>query len=181
MIRGVMATDKEAQETSARPRMYFTIIMAIVLFLLDAFVMQTFYIAGILFLFLVPIKLVKASKLRKEKTLFKQALIGANIYAMAAICIFIMFTLNNMIAVKRAERIAGACEQYRAKFGDYPSSLSLLVPEFMKEIPSPKIGLASGGFRYITTGGSHRILFVKLPPYGRKYYGLETKKWGDVD
>ena len=176
-----MNTKKEGREASVKAKIGITIIIAIALFVLDVFVVESFYIAGILLVFVIPIKLLKASKLREDKPFFKVALIGVGIYTLTAICIIVMFKINNTVAIKRAEMIAEACERYKTKFGDYPSTLSILVPEFIKEIPSTKLGLVTSGFHYSSGAESHRIMFVNVPPYGRKYYTLETKKWGYVD
>jgi hypothetical protein len=164
-----------------RTNMAVTVLIAVALFFLDAFVIGSFYVAGIILLLVIPLKLAKAVKLRKEKVLLKQVLIRTGIYGLAAISIIVMFSANNTIAIKRTEMIVDACERYKTKFGDYPSTLATLIPEFLKEIPSAKIGLVAGGFRYISNGGKHQILFVKVPPYGRKYYTLETREWSSID
>jgi hypothetical protein len=176
-----MVTKKEAGETSPNAKICIKIIIAIALFVLDALVIESFYVAGTLLMVIIPVKLVKAFKLRGDKRVFKLTVIGVAIYTLTAISIIVMFSVNNTIAIKRAEMIADACERYKTTFGTYPSNLAILAPEFIKEVPSAKIGLVSGGFHYTSTADSHWIMFVNVPPYGRKYYSLETKKWGTLD
>jgi len=159
-----------------------TIVIAIALFLFDAFVSGFIYVAMVLLLVVIPIILVKAVKVRKDRVLLKQALINAGIYALTAVAIIVMFNVNNTIAIKRTEMIADACERYKANFGEYPSELTMLVPEFMKEIPSAKLDfLFPSRFHYISLKDAHTIWYVKVPPSGRPTYSLERKTWGYID
>jgi hypothetical protein len=165
------------QETS----MTRTVVAATILTLIDIFMLGSFYIAAILAAVVVPLKLVKATRLHGEGLVNRQRLVEAGIYTVAAVLIITAFILNNHLAQQRTKVLAVACEQYKVKYGEYPTELAELLPEFMKEIPTPKIGIFPDRFKYVSCKERHAIMYVKLPPYGRSYYTMETKKWGFID
>jgi hypothetical protein len=127
-------------------------------------------------------KLFKAIRVRADKPIFKRQLISAGIYVIAAILSIVAFNLNNDVARQRLTAIAAACEQYKEKYGEYPAELPKLIPEFIDKIPTPKIGFfMTDKFRYSAGKDRHIILYVKISPFGRSYYTLETKQWGYMD
>lgn len=173
-------TGKTGQEKNV---IRFSVIVAM-LIMLDAFVFASNFIMLVLLvlMILIPRKLFKAIQQRADRPVFKQQLISAGVYAIAFVLSIAAFNLNNDVAGQRLTTIATACEQYKQKYGEYPAELPKLIPEFINEIPAPKRGfLMTGQFRYSASKDRHVIMYVKLPPFGRPYYVLETKQWGYVD
>ena len=154
-----------------------TAVIAAVLVVIDAFVLGSFYIAVALLIIVVPLNFLKALRLRADRPARKLKFMDAGIYAIAAVLIIAAFVLNDNLAKQRLANIAAACEQYKDKYGEYPPELIKLQPEFIKEIPSAKIGFFVVGFKYISRKESHAVMYVKLPPYGKSFYTLETKQW----
>ena len=156
--------------------------IAAIIIALYTFILSFFYIAIILLLIVIPIKLFKALRQREDKPAFKQHLLSAGVYAIAAVLIIMAFNLNNNLAKERLATIAAACEQYKLKYGEYPAKLPILVPEFINKIPAPKIEFfITDKFRYLVSKDRHSIMYVELPPFSRRYYTLETKQWGHLD
>jgi hypothetical protein len=85
--------------------------------------------------------------------------------------------LQSRIADANAERIIVACEQFRAVTGNYPDQLDELVPKYLSSIPRAKYALTSGDFRYWNRDGNHQLMWDKIPPFGRKIYDFELRKW----
>ena len=158
-----------------------SVIIAAILFLIDAMLLNTNYIALATLLIVLPALLVKAALARKDRPRLKQILAAAGIYALMALSIISMNKLNNRIAVHRTKTLAAACERYRSKYGAYPNRLVDLSPEFMPAVPAAKIGLAPEPFRYIASRNRHTLLYVEAPPFGIRMYNLEEKKWRQLD
>jgi len=91
--------------------------------------------------------------------------------------IALLFGLN--AANKRAgrtgvEKIAVACESYKAKTGAYPSSLDQLVPEQLGHLPVAKYSLWWS--RYWLS--DNRVMFAVEPGLLVSFYDLASKEWG---
>ena len=158
-----------------------SIVIAFSLFIIDAFMLNQGTIALFILFITLPFMTVRTIKKREDSVELKKRLIIMGIYATMIVLVFASNHLNNVIAKSKAELIIKACEQYRIKNGVYPPELSVLVPEFLKEIPTAKYTFLSNQFRYITSADRHRLMFTSIPPFGRSYYILEEKKWGSID
>lgn len=158
-----------------------TIITAFLLFITDAFVLNQFAIAVITIILGVPVLLVKLLKARKDRERVKLLVSKAGIYAVMIALIIGANIFNNIVAGRRANDIITACEQFRAKTGRYPGQLSELVPDFLPTIPAAKYSLMGSSFRYFAREDSHALMYVAIPPYGRKYYVFEKRAWETVD
>jgi hypothetical protein len=85
------------------------------------------------------------------------------------------------ISEANAERIITACEEYRAANGKFPETLDELVPRYTPSIPLAKYCLG-GKFLYLNGGGEyHMLLWQEAPPYFRKVYHFETRRWSYMD
>jgi hypothetical protein len=84
--------------------------------------------------------------------------------------------MNKYVAEARAEKIASACQEYKAKNNVYPGSLKDLVPDFMAKIPSAKYTIMWGGFHYL----DNKIIVVHEPFFATPAYDLAEKKWVSV-
>jgi hypothetical protein len=158
-----------------------TVIIAIILFGLDAFWLNQGIIALITVMIVLPAMTIKAFISWKNKPLLKKRLTACGIYFLMSLFIFASISLNNKIARSRAEILIAACENYRDKNNEYPENLSDLVPDFINEIPDAKYTLNSNRFFYISSKGSHSLFYMKLPPYGRPTYCFEKQKWAHID
>ena len=89
--------------------------------------------------------------------------------------IFGAYTLNAGKAARGAERIAAACEVYKAKTGSYPEKLSQLAPEYLKSVPAARTTVM---WRHYRLTGS-KVMYA-LDPWVMMagYYDLSSKKPG---
>ncbi len=85
------------------------------------------------------------------------------------------------ISEANAVRIIAACEEYHAANGKFPKTLDDLVPRYMPSIPPAKYCLG-GKFVYSSSGEEyHILLWQEAPPYFRKVYQFETRRWRYMD
>lgn len=120
--------------------------------------------------------------LRRDKRLFVERMTRTGIYLMACIAVFVANNLQNRMADRRAIALGNACLAYRAKYHHYPQRLQELVPEFIPSVPVAKYAL-SGFFSYSSrpTGGEPMLCYEELPPFGRRFYHMETGDWEYLD
>jgi hypothetical protein len=85
--------------------------------------------------------------------------------------------IQSKVANANAERIIVACEQFRTATGKYPNQLGELMPKYLSSIPRAKYALAFSDFRYRSLGGNHLLMWDERPPYGRRSYDFEHRKW----
>lgn len=85
--------------------------------------------------------------------------------------------MQSKTANANAERIIVACEQFRAATGKYPNQLDELVPKYLSSIPRAKYALMFSDFRYRNLDGNHQIMWDERPPFGRRIYDFELRKW----
>jgi hypothetical protein len=90
-------------------------------------------------------------------------------------------SLQSSIAAANAQRIIDACEQFRVANGTYPSKLDELVPRHLASVPRAKYSLALGEFRYWKYKEDSSLMWVAIPPYGRRIYSFERRRWNYVD
>lgn len=163
------------------PNLVRSSLTALALFLLDAFVFNQFVVVLVTVVAILPCLVYRSFTVRQNRPLLRTRLIIVGIYCVMVLMILTANRINNGIARDRTKVIAAACEQYKTKCGKYPERLDTLVPEFLKRIPSAKYSLSNDRFRYLSSEGSHAIMFVAVPPFGRVYYTLETQTWGNID
>ncbi len=85
------------------------------------------------------------------------------------------------VAATNAARLIAACQAYQAKHGQYPKQLEDLVPGHLPSVPRAKYVMAFGQFSYWATPESHTLLYVALPPSGRRLYHFEEARWSRLD
>jgi hypothetical protein len=158
-----------------------TVIIAIILFGLDAFWLNQGMVALITVMIALPIMIIKALIHWKNKPLLKKRLTACGIYLLMSILILTSNAINNKIARSRAEVLIAACEKYKGKNNEYPENLSDLVPDFINEVPVAKYALMSNRFFYITSKDSHLLFYMAMPPFGRPTYNFERQKWTYID
>lgn len=103
--------------------------------------------------------------------------LGVKAAVLTAVCgvIYGAAFLNQGKAIRGAERIAAACEAYKAKNGAYPETISKLAPEYLKSVPRAKFAIMWAQYRL----KGDRVMYV-LDPWVMMagYYDLQTKKPG---
>ena len=80
-----------------------------------------------------------------------------------------------------APRIIAACEEFHAANGKYPKTLDELVPRYLPSIPPAKYCLEFGKFQYWNHEEHPMLVWCVVPPFGRKIYTFEDRRWGYID
>ncbi|MHB1037554.1 MAG: hypothetical protein ACYC35_22030 [Pirellulales bacterium] len=93
--------------------------------------------------------------------------------------VFANDAIQHRVAEANASRIIAACEEFHAANGRFPESLDELVPRYMPSVPRAKYCHLYGEFVYFN--GTPRLMWYVVPPYGRKDYDFETRRWGYLD
>ena len=106
----------------------------------------------------------------------------ALIYVLLAATTVATLRFHGRTAESRARQVIEACNAYHARHGSYPAHLTDLVPEFFEGVPRAKYTIMWGEFSYWTSSPeSHTLMYVAVPPFGRRLYNLETGRWGQLD
>jgi hypothetical protein len=80
-----------------------------------------------------------------------------------------------------ADRVIAACRSYEKANGKLPEKLPDLVPAFLPGIPRAKYTGMFGEFTYLSSPTNHTLLYVALPPFGRRLYHFEQNRWSNLD
>ena len=158
-----------------------SIIIAFFLFLIDALFVNQGIIAAIALLVVVFWLIPKSIFLWLKKRSVKPQLYKCLIYFLMAIFILGANYLNNQLATSRANQIIAAVEKFKVVNHRYPEKLAELAPEYIEAIPTAKYTLFANGFFYSNRDDHAFIGYVALPPFGRRIYDFNSKKWGQID
>jgi hypothetical protein len=160
-----------------------TLCAAAAIFVLDAIILNQGFIAVLLILAALFVFFPMALLLRRrDRPKYERRLVKIAIYVVAGIAVLGCNTLQNRLADRRAIAIGNACLAYRAKYHQYPAELSELVPEFLSSVPTAKWGGES--FRYsraLNTDHEPMLWYAALPPFGRRFYHMESGSWGSLN
>jgi hypothetical protein len=85
------------------------------------------------------------------------------------------------IATANAPRVVAACEEFHAANGRFPKNLDELVPRYLPSVPRAKYCLACGEFQYWNSEERPILVWYVVPPFGRKIYSFEDRRWGYLD
>lgn len=86
------------------------------------------------------------------------------------------------IAEANAPRIVAACEEFRAANGRFPRALDELVPRYMPSVPRAKYCLGPWGqFDYFYNSGKPMLVWHVVPPYYRRIYDFQTRRWSYIE
>jgi hypothetical protein len=158
------------------------ILLAVGLFVNDAFILNQGILAIFIVLLTLFVFLPRALwALRTSRALYLERLTKAGIYLLAAVAVFVANGFQNRMADRRAIELGRVCLAYHAKYQHYPQRLEELVPEFIPSVPVAKYTL--GGFFHYSrpTGGEPMLYYEAMPPFGRRFYHIETGDWGYLD
>lgn len=159
-----------------------SLVLAGILFLLDAFLLNQGVIALVTLLVTLFAFLPKALwVVRKNKQLFRVRMARVGIYLVMAFAVFAANYLNNQMAGRRALALIQACKQFHAKHYRYPDRLEELVPQFMHSVPRAKYTFMYGEFSYYLNGDRPILWYAVFPPFGRRIYNFKSDRWGHLD
>jgi hypothetical protein len=154
------------------------------LFILDAFILNQGVVALCLILVTMFVFLPGALWVRRgDRRLYEQRLAKAGIYLLTALAVFGCDALQNRIADRRAIKIGNACLAFHGKYQRYPRHLDELVPDFLPSVPLAKYTLGGNNFFYFSppSGREPMLFYEAFPPFGRRFYHMESGGWGYLD
>jgi hypothetical protein len=153
--------------------------LSLLLILFDGLGVYAFLLGAILILVYLP----RSLWAKKYAACRKERLIRFGIYLSAVGVVLCLIPINKEIGEERAERIIAAVESYKSANGKYPDGLDQLAPQFIAEVPTKaRVSFGDNGFRYRAgSDGRPTLMYVALPPFGRRIYSFETKSWGFID
>ncbi len=157
-----------------------SLVIAGLLVLVDAFLMNQGFISFLFGLGLLLIGLPRAF-LRKFAIVRSKLLRNLAIYFTAIALEFVLNWTNNRIAASRGDALVAAIKAFQVKYQRYPDSLEALVPEFIQSVPRAKYTLLYGHFRYLNSEGNALLFYTALPPSGRPTYNFSRGAWGYLD
>jgi hypothetical protein len=173
------------QPPSAPPRSLLVhVAAATVLYGIDAFVLAQGAFAGVVMLVMVVLGAIQVVRgLIGDRSRIRFGLSTIAIYVMMMASVVATIQANNALARRRADRLVTALEQYRSTTGDYPAHLMDLVPEYLPSVPVAKYTLMFNRFSYEPDLARHRgfLMYMVIPPFGRRTYWLNTGTWGYLD
>jgi hypothetical protein len=116
----------------------------------------------------------------------RSRLLRAAIYLLFGTATMGIVACHRSMAARNAERVIDACRAYKAEHGDFPDSLSDLIPKYFDAVPRAKLTVAWGEFMYSATRSAdgsqkHVLMYRDLPPGGRRLYHLEEARWTTLD
>jgi hypothetical protein len=85
------------------------------------------------------------------------------------------------IGKANASRIIAACEEFHTANSKYPQTLDELVPRYLPAVPRAKYCLELGEFRYWNMEDHPMLVWYVVPPFGRKIYTFDDRRWGYID
>jgi hypothetical protein len=160
-----------------------TLCVAASIFVLDAVILNQGFVAVILILLALfaffPIALLLR---RRDRRKYEQRLVKIAIYVLTGVAVLTSNTLQNRLADRRAIAIGNACLAYRAKYHQYPAELKDLVPEFLPSVPRAKWnGELFSYSRGPSPDHEPMLYYAAVPPFGRRFYHMESGGWGYLD
>jgi len=160
-----------------------TLCVAASIFVLDAVILNQGFVAVILILLSLFIFFpISALLRRRDRRKYEQRLVKVAIYVLTGVAVLSSNTLQNRLADRRAIAIGNACLAYRAKYHQYPAELKALVPEFLPSVPVAKWGGEHFHYsRALEPDREPMLWYEAVPPFGRRFYHMESGWWGYLD
>jgi len=116
------------------------------------------------------------------RILVRSRAMRAGLYLLLGLATVATMQFHAATAQNHAAQVIEACRAYQTRHGMLPDRLQELVPEFLPTVPRAKYTLAWGEFTYWTSGEkSHTLMYVALPPFGRRLYHFEEARWSQLD
>ncbi|HEX6503612.1 MAG TPA: hypothetical protein VF011_10195 [Terriglobales bacterium] len=177
----IAAAAQPASSTSSPVRK--AVKFASILVLVDAFFLnQGIFSALVAVIAIACLPWAAWAGARGNKRLFRMRMAQIGIVLAGCLTVFASNWYQNHSADQKAIDLGNACLAYHAKYNRYPKRLEELVPEFVAEIPAAKQTFISRDFSYCFSGsGEPEIYYIEIPPFGRRFYHIETGRWGYLD
>ena len=122
------------------------------------------------------------SALRGPRPLAQTRALRGGLYLLLGVATFVALRVHEFTGATRAEQLIQACRAYQTKYGQLPGSLQQLVPEFLSAVPRAKYASIYADFTYwVSDAGGHRLMYVVVPPFGRRIHDFERDAWGSID
>jgi hypothetical protein len=157
-------------------------IIAFCLMIFDALIIGIPFL-GLIFLFLIVCACGISAFifLWRDKKYSKLYAIKAAIYLIALMGILGIFKFNSHMGANNAETVIKAVNAYYADNGHYPENLNQLIPTYLESIPSSAYRMMHGEFRYFSNQGDPNLMWVVVPPFGRRIYHFKDAEWRTLD
>jgi hypothetical protein len=140
------------------------------------------FVAGVGLTLLTLGALWAAARGAPPRTWARSRALRASLYLVLGIATVAATRFHAATAQNHAAQIIEACRAYQTRHGMLPDRLQQLVPEFLPAVPRAKYTLSFGEFTYWTSGQkSHTLMYVALPPFGRRLYHFEEARWTGLD
>ena len=92
------------------------------------------------------------------------------------------YLASEIVAEKRVVEVADAMARYKAERSAYPLRLQDLVPAYLPAIPAAKpVSMMAGGPIYLFDPNLPMLMYVSIPPFGRRVLNVVTREWTDLD
>lgn len=106
----------------------------------------------------------------------------ASLYLALGVAAYGAATFHRATAEAHAAQVIDACRAFETRRGKLPDRLDDLVPEFLAAVPRAKFMLAYADFTYSKhEDHRHTLMYVALPPFGRRIYHFEGARWSTLD
>ena len=136
------------------------------------------YIGVALVLWLIPriFTAWRRPELRRHRA--RVALVVAAVLALD----FGAYLASEVVAERRVVEIADALARYKAERNAYPLRLQDLVPAYLPTIGPVKPGFVMMGAPvYLYEPKEPMLMYVSIPPFGRRVLNVVTREWTEVD
>jgi len=162
-----------------------SLVIAAVLYVLDALVLDQGVLAILAVLIVAVIRLPRAvlALVRAGWAAARSHALTVLIYVLMAVSVLGTKYVNDRIARDRADVVIAAVRQFELRHGRLPDRLEELAPNFLPSVPRAKYTLVAvfNSFTYDATPGRHVLMWTALPPFGRVTYNFEQGRWGHLD
>ncbi|MDP2795421.1 MAG: hypothetical protein Q8O25_15300 [Sulfurisoma sp.] len=103
--------------------------------------------------------------------------------ALTLMLVAVNASVQTSMAQANADRIVQAIERFHQSRGTYPARLTDLIPAYLDAVPPAKYSLTVESFTYrgLDSGRECMLSWVAVPPFGRRVYTCQSKKWSTLD
>jgi hypothetical protein len=92
------------------------------------------------------------------------------------------YIVGEIVAERRVTAVADALTRYKLERNAYPLRLQDLVPNYLPAIePVKPQSLMSGPPTYLYHPEGPGLMYVSIPPFGRRVLNVATREWADLD
>lgn len=127
------------------------------------------------FFILIPVALFSV----RNKPRLRKVTTKLMVYTVFFALTFGFYTYDMSLARQRAELVIAAVDRYYTEHGNYPATLADLIPDYLAEIPSPRI--VPSEFDYRNTPDNPVLMYTGLSPFERYSWNFNNKEWYYID